>query len=376
MYTMLYVKLTVPKLPLSTFLAKLSYHDYVSVFLQKCLRLTFRRAHVWITHPHTDTKLRALAKPHTKLHPNPSSQNRLFFISSTKLFPTMKTTVLSFGVLLFAMTAVTTTCAASTKLRGVPQASRQAAAAVGYVKELLWINADSNQRISIDGSPTVPIQTNEEFADTIDGYTLPNAELSIEAIVEGGPVGSVQFTFNGVTITENFAPYAMCTNKGPDFLPCKGLRSEGGTVKVKVFAGKGATGASSATVLTYIRYVYRVEPYGSLRLYNADTDTDLGFLDDSTIVNVTETPQVAVVVDAWSRRGQWIASSASFVYDNEAPVVDGTGVLLAYPSHNGNDVAGFTPTVGSHTFVANLHSKPNLQGQSTTWGPYTFLVVL
>jgi hypothetical protein len=287
----------------------------------------------------------------------------------------MKTTILSFGVL-FVMSAVARAAAASTKLRSAPHASRQAAAAVGYIKELLWINADSNKRISIDGSPTVPIQTDEQFADTIDGYTLPNAELSIEAIVEGGPVGSVQFTFNGVKFTENTAPYAMCTNKGPDFLPCKGLRSEGGTVTVKVFAGKGATGASSATVLTYIRYVYRVPPYGSLRLYNADTDTDLGILDDSTVINVSQTPRVAMVVDAWSRRGQWVASSASFVYDNGAPVVDASGVLLAFPGHNGNDVTGFAPTVGSHTLAATLYSKANLQGQNTTWGPYTFQVVL
>jgi hypothetical protein len=288
----------------------------------------------------------------------------------------MKTTILSF-VVLFAVTAVATraAAAASTKLRGVPQASRQLAA-VGTIKELLWINADSNQRISIDGSPTVPIQTEEEFADTIDGYTLPNAELSIEAIVQGGPVGSVQFTFNGVTVTENSAPYAMCTNKGPDFVPCKGLRSDGGKVTVQVFAAKNAKGASSATVLTYIRYVYPVPPYGSLRLYNADTDTDLGFLDDATIVNVSQTPQVAVVVDAYSRRGQWVASSASFVYDNGAPVVDATGVLLAFPGHTGNDLAGFAPSVGSHTLAATLYSKPNLQGQNTTWGPYTFQVVL
>jgi hypothetical protein len=248
------------------------------------------------------------------------------------------------------------------------------------IAELRWINADTNRRIRIDGSAVVPIQTLEEFADTIDGYELPNAELSMEAMVDtaGGTaaVGSILFTFNGVTYIDNQAPFLVCGNRGTDYFSCPGLRQNGGQVTAQVFSGPNATGTASPQILlTYIRYVYKAEPLGSFRLVNADSDSEIDFLDEATIINITQTPNVAVHIDAWSARFRWGAESARIDYDNGKRIVVENNRPLVFPGNNGPDYFGFSPSVGRHTISATLHSKKHLTGQNTTWGPVAFTVV-
>jgi hypothetical protein len=265
------------------------------------------------------------------------------------------------------------------------------------ITELRWINADTNRRIRIDGSSVVPVQTLEEFADTIDGDALPkNAELSMEAVVDttagggaaaAGTVGSILFTFNGVTYIDNQAPFLVCGNHGTDYWPCPGLRQGGGRVTAQVFSGPNATGTASPQILlTYIRYyVNKAAPLGGFRLVNADSDDELDFLDndDASIVNITQTPNVAVYIDAWSARSRWGAESARITYQNNNDngqqqrivVVVETQPPLVFPGNHGPDYFGFTPSVGRHSILATLHSQKHLMGRNTTWGPVAFTVV-
>jgi hypothetical protein len=259
----------------------------------------------------------------------------------------------------------------------------QAAAVVGTIKELRWVNADSNQRdFVVDKSFVVPINTVPEFAaEALDGFEVnPNIQLAMEAIIVpgSGPVGSVKFTFNAETHIENTAPYALCTNQGVDFLPCKGLQMNPTvgplhTITAQVFASPNAKGASGPILTTYIGYTTKAEPFGNFVLYNADTDKEIDFLPD-LVVNVTATPRVAVLVDAWGARFRWWPNSARMVYDTTQVVIENNPPLV-FPGNNGADFLPFAPTVGQHTLSATLHSKKNLTGQTTTWGPVTFTVV-
>lgn len=254
-------------------------------------------------------------------------------------------------------------------LRGGNDFGRQTTSAVGRIKELLWINADTDQRISV-GTPTVFIEPIIEYADVTDGYELPNGEMSIEAVVEGGPVGSVRFTFNDQVYIENTAPYALCANKGTDFFPCAGLRANGGKVTAQVFAGKDATGASSELLLTYIRYNYKTVPGGYFIVYNADTDKEMFVVTGSQFVptiNVTQTPNIAVFIDAPGARYRWSAESARIDYDNGARVEIENNRPLVFPGNSGSDFFGFTPKLGNSNLEATLYSKKYLQGQNTTW---------
>jgi hypothetical protein len=280
----------------------------------------------------------------------------------------------------------------------IPHPQQQQPLLLASITELRWINADTNRRIRIDGSSVVPLQTLEEFADTIDGDALPkNAELSMEAVVDtttgggggaaAGTVGSILFTFNGVTYIDNQAPFLVCGNRGTDYWPCPGLRQDGGRVTAQVFSGPNATGTASPQILlTYIRYyVNKAAPLGSFRLVNADSDDELDFLDNdnATIVNITQTPNVAVFIDAWSARSRWGAESARITYNNNNDngqqqrivVVVENQQPLVFPGNHGPDYFGFTPSVGRHSISATLHSQKHLMGRNTTWGPVAFTVV-
>jgi hypothetical protein len=256
------------------------------------------------------------------------------------------------------------------------------AATVGTIKELRWVNADSNKRnFVVDTSYVVPINTLPEFAaEALDGYEVnPSIQLSMEAIVSGGPVGSVKFRYDNTTFIDNTAPYALCGNKGVDFLPCKGLQQNTDvvfdpnvgplhTVTAQVFANPNAKGASSPILTTYIGYTFRAEPFGNFVLYNADTDTELDYLDDGTIVNITKTPRVAILLDAWGARFRWWPESARIVYDQTRVVVQ-NGRPLVFPGHTGaTNFLPFAPKRGKHTISATLYRKKHLQSEKNYVG--------
>jgi hypothetical protein len=259
----------------------------------------------------------------------------------------------------------------------------QAKAAVGKIKELRWINADTNKRVVVEGSNIVPVIAASEFAKfNFDGYELPNCkDFSMQALVNStdGPVGSVKFTFRGraetantMTYIQNTPPYALCSRKGADYLPCNGLRKDGGTITATVYAGKNATGAASATWSTYIDYLYRGEPYGIFITYNADTEAQLGLGGNGDLfvqtVNRTETPRIAIKVDSYSDQYRWGGASAKIALERHTPLV--------FPGDNGiDDYKGFEPQPGNHTLVATIFSKKNLKGQNTTWSMKLQVVV-
>jgi hypothetical protein len=297
--------------------------------------------------------------------------------------------LLLIAICCFVVGCQSSTLRASTTAASSQNRQVQSAAVVGTIKELRWVNADSNQRdFVVDKSFVVPINTEPEFAaDALDGFEVsPTIQLAMEAIVQGGPVGSIKFAFNNETYIENNAPYALCTNKGADFLPCKGLQQNLNVVfdpavgrlhrvSAQVFASANAKGVAGPILTTYIGYTTKAEPVGSFKLYNADTDKEIDFLEGS-VVNISSTPRIAVLVDAWGARFRWFPQSARIVYDNGARIVVENSVPLVFPGNSGADFLPFTPTVGTHTLSATLHSKKNLLGQNTTWGPVTFTVVV
>jgi hypothetical protein len=130
----------------------------------------------------------------------------------------------------------------------------------------------------------VPINTDLEFAEeALDGFEVdPNVQLAMEAIVQGGPVGSIKFTFNNETFIENNAPSPIkertCTglnkNLNVVFDPNVGPLHR---ITAQVFASANAMGASGPILTTYVGYTIKAEPVGTFKLYNADTDQELDF---------------------------------------------------------------------------------------------------
>jgi hypothetical protein len=253
---------------------------------------------------------------------------------------------------------------------------------VGTIQELRWINANTNERnVVIDGSFIVPMQDDGEFVDYVDGTTLPpnHAELSMEAIIapNSGPVGSILFTYNGVSYMENNPPFCLCTNKGADVLPCVGLREHGGHVTAQAYSGKSATGVAGPVLSTHVYYLVLEPPGGSFHIYNADTDVQIaqsnGILPyEPLTINVTQTPHIAAVIDAWSGRFRWNVACVKFDYKNGAKIVVESTPPLIFPGNKGkNLLATFAPqpnTPGQpHSLTATLFSKKNMQGQNTTW---------
>jgi hypothetical protein len=302
-----------------------------------------------------------------------------------------------------AATASTTSTGSGSALRAAVTTTqvhyRQAAATsqtVGTIKELRWVNADSNRRnFVVDTSYIVPINTLPEFAaEALDGYEVnPNIQLAMEAIIatgSGRPVGSVKFTYDNVTLIDNTPPYALCGNTGIDFMPCRGLNQNTDKVynpnvgplhiiTAQVFASPNAKGAASPILTTYIGYTFRAEPFGNFVLYNADSDTELDYLnDDGTIpvVNVTKTPRVAILLDAWGARFRWWPESARVVYDQGAKIVVLNERPLVFPGRTGTNFWPLAPKRGPHTISATLYRKKNRQSQNTTWGPVSFTVVV
>jgi hypothetical protein len=125
------------------------------------------------------------------------------------------------------------TAAATTVSQHRPQA-QASAATVASIKELRWVNADSNQRnFVVDRSFIVPINTLPEFAaEALVDEVSPTVQLAMEAIVPGGPFGSVKFTFHNETYIDDTPPYALCKNKGADFLPCQCLNQNPNAVLI------------------------------------------------------------------------------------------------------------------------------------------------
>jgi hypothetical protein len=117
-------------------------------------------------------------------------------------------------------------------------------------------------------------------------------------------------------------------------------------VTAQVFASANAKGASNAVLTTYIDYTYNAEPYVSFKLYNTDTNTEMDDL-DGAVINISSTPRVAVLLDAWGARFRWWPESARIVYDKNVRVVVENGRPLVFPGHIGAQFLPFTPSVAS-----------------------------
>jgi Malectin domain len=70
------------------------------------------------------------------------------------------------------------------------------------------------------GSSAIVANLVEGMVVNLAAATIPN--FNIDAITAGGPIASVQFSYNNVTNfrIETAAPYAMCGNVGPIFSQC------------------------------------------------------------------------------------------------------------------------------------------------------------
>jgi hypothetical protein len=165
--------------------------------------------------------------------------------------------------------------------------------------------------------------------------------------------------------------------QGIRLFPCNGLnRSPDGLhyITAQVFSGPNATGAASEELYTYLGFLYRESPNGGLMLYNADTDTEMESLRDCTI-NITETPRVAVLVNAFGAHYVWGPQSTRMVLDNRRVVVDnswpfafpGDRTTFYGPGDYTTDYLPFTLKPGPHTLRATLYKKKNLKSASVTW---------
>jgi hypothetical protein len=121
-------------------------------------------------------------------------------------------------------------------------------------------------------------------------------------------------------------------------------------VTAQVFASANAKGASNAVLTTYIDYTYNAEPYVSFKLYNTDTNTEMDDL-DGAVINISSTPRVAVLLDAWGARFRWWPESARIVYDkNVRVVVEWSTTGLSWP--HWRPVFALYPKRGKHSLSA------------------------
>ena len=219
------------------------------------------------------------------------------------------------------------------------------------------VNADTDTEISI-----------LEEGDVINLDEI-DANVNIEAIVDG--VASVVFDFNGITRfrTENIAPFALGSDDAGDFRPTD-LPMGMNVLTATGFSGGAGTGsivASSTISFEVVR-----EPVDGIvfSLVNADSDSAINVLQDGDIINLTEIASninIEAIADG--------AGSVVFGFNGNANFRTESVAPFALGSDDEGDFRPLSLPTGINTVTATAFSLASGQGSVLATSTITFEVV-
>jgi hypothetical protein len=139
----------------------------------------------------------------------------------------------------FAWTTLLFTCAAEAKRIASRRDSR---------------SMQEDEVAPITNFELIDAATDTKIADISNGATITvpanSYSFNVNAVVESGKqIGSMSFDMDGMhSNVENFAPYALCGNSGPDFFACRKLGLGPHALVAVPWEGRNKHGKSGAPV--------------------------------------------------------------------------------------------------------------------------------
>jgi hypothetical protein len=230
---------------------------------------------------------------------------------------------------------------------------------VGKITQLRWIDSSTDQPAAVYGRSL--LSDGEIFWIDRDDF---NTNLTLEAMTDGGIVGSVRFamappsTFNRF---ENTAAWAMCGNKGRDFFPCPRqtwVTTGSNALVVTPYSGKNGLGTAGEAFSALLVIFEPPAPELSFSLINTDTgQIDESMLTSNIVVSVARTPRINIGLDWTPTSRGWFPNSVQFSYDN--------GTMTRFDDASPFSAFGdqpLTPSIGTHTLKATVFKRPGLVG--------------
>jgi hypothetical protein len=201
---------------------------------------------------------------------------------------------------------------------------------------------------------------------TINYLAVGSDKINLRANVVAGSVGSVKFKLDGVTKTENAAPYTWAGDGlNPDgstdyhaFTPSLGSHK----LTVTPYSGANGTGVRGVTTILFFTVVNQPVVTG-LTLYNAATDASLGALTSGQTINYGTLGTNQINIRANTNPGT--VGSVRFNLDgvlkteNAGPYTWAGDALKPDGSTN---YLPFTPGVGYHNLKVTPYSGANGSG--------------
>lgn len=214
-----------------------------------------------------------------------------------------------------------------------------------------------------------------EDGDVIELFSLPNKKINIVAETSPSPVGSVKFGFDGDANyrVENLVPYALFSDYGNgNYVGAKlspGTYSLTATPFENSYAG-GLAGNPLTIQFTVVRFAGAVS---SFTLVNADTDQDIGPLNDGDVIDVTAIGTSNLSVRANTNPGT--VGSVAFDLDYNPWFHTENYVPYAIQGDQNGDYYPYVFSHGSHSLKATPYAKSNRKGPKGTSLAISFDVI-
>jgi hypothetical protein len=237
------------------------------------------------------------------------------------------------------------------------------------IKELSLVNAATDQVVNKLASPA-----------TINYLAVGTDKINLRANVVAGSVGSVKFKFDGVTKTENAAPYtwagdALKPDGSTDYLsftPSLGIH----TLEVTPYGGTNGTGAAGVTqVLTFT--ITSKPELMNLVIINAKADEDMFVLPGVITLNYSEMSYNEFNVRAVTAPAK--VGSVKFVLDGVTKVENSAPYTLAGDALKPDgsiDYKSITFSPGSHNLKVTAYSGANATGTASNTIEQTIHITL
>ncbi len=237
------------------------------------------------------------------------------------------------------------------------------------IKDLSLINAGTDMVINKLDNPA-----------TINYLAIGTEKINLRANVVAGSVGSVKFKLDGVTKTENAAPYTWAgdglkPDGSTDYLPfTPALGSH--TLEVTPYGGPNGTGAVGVTQVFTFNVTSKFE-LTDLVLINAKADEDMFSLPGVITLNYSEMSYNEFNVRAVTAPAK--VGSVKFVLDGVVKVENAAPYTLAgdAPKPDGSiDYKSITFSPGSHNLKVTAYSGANAIGTASNTLEQTIHITL
>ncbi|MBD0257329.1 MAG: hypothetical protein ICV83_16545, partial [Cytophagales bacterium] len=231
--------------------------------------------------------------------------------------------------------------------------------------------------INADTDATVDTLGTLEYSNLVNYSVVGSKKINIRAITAPAGVGSVILELDGVSKTENAAPYTWAgdspKNGGTDY---SGFTPSTGKHKliVSAYSGPKGTGVRSPT-RTLDFFVIDAPAVSSLTLINAVTDKAVGTLSPGQKVNYATLGTGHINIRANLTPGN--VGSVKFLLDDVAIIENLAPYTLAgdSPKDGGINYHAFTPAPGYHELEITIHPSSGGKGLPVTTFKTHFQVV-